>query len=83
MGVLQKKQAKHFNSKHLADLPNREQTTPERTQKERAGCKPDASNPALSGIPNALFLAWPNTPEHIRFAILSLVAPYLPPSDDR
>lgn len=28
------------------------------------------------GIPKALFLAWPNVPEHIRLAILALIEPY-------
>src|SRR5262249_37661763 len=55
----------------LPPIP-REGNAPGRTRRERVGCM--RTPPA--GVPEALFRAWPNLPEHVRLAILALAAPY-------
>ena len=47
-------------------------TNPSGAVQMHAGCMQKTSE----GIPNALFRAWPNVPEHIRLAILALIEPY-------
>ena len=47
-------------------------TNPSGAVPMHAGCMQKTSE----GIPNALFRAWPNVPEHIRLAILALIEPY-------
>jgi hypothetical protein len=56
----------------------RTETNPDGTTPMQAGCKQDASDALLNGVPKALLLSWPNLPEHVRIAILALVGPYLP-----
>ena len=66
------------SSPHTSKGTERTGKNPKGPIRMQAGCKQDASTPAPDGIPLVLLCAWPNVPEHIRLAILSLVEPYRP-----